>query len=102
MVCLCTGAPFDATFKNWGGYNVLIASELGEEELIVRCMETHDSFRMRTMLVNEHRREEGKYRVSESVVVDVFYHLQPKINIINKVQSGDLNKQRMAVTNMWN
>ena len=47
------------------------------------------------MLVNEHRREEGKERVGVSAVMNAFYRLQPKVTIIEKVQSGGLNKAWM-------
>ena len=46
---------------------------------------------MTTMLVNEHRIEEGKERVGVSAVMNAFYCLAPKITIIEKVQSGGLN-----------
>ena len=47
---------------------------------------------MTTMLVNEHRREEGKKRVGVSAVMNAFYRLQPKVTIIEKVQTGSLNQ----------
>ena len=44
------------------------------------------------MLVNEHRREEGSERVGVTSVINAFYRLRPRINIIQKVQSGGLNE----------
>ena len=63
-----------------------------EEELIAKWMESHLGFRMTTLLVNEHRKEEGKERVSVSAVMNAFYRLNPKVSIIEKVQSGGNNK----------
>mmetsp|Transcript_36666 Transcript_36666/g.43818 ORF Transcript_36666/g.43818 Transcript_36666/m.43818 type:complete len:167 (-) Transcript_36666:313-813(-) len=62
---------------------------------MARWMESHLDFRMTTMLVNEHRREEGKERVGVSAVMNAFYRLQPKVNIIEKMQSGGLNQAWM-------
>ena len=86
-----TGTPFTGNYESHAGRKVLIESGSTEEELIARWMEAHLGFRMTTMLVNEHRREEGEERVSVSAVVNAFYWLEPKINIIEKVQSGGLN-----------
>ena len=47
---------------------------------------------MTTMLVNEHRREEGSERVGVTSIINAFYCLKPKISIIEKVQSGGLNE----------
>ena len=55
-------------------------------------MQSHAGFRMTTLLVNEHRREEGKEKVSTSAVMSAFYRLEPKVSIIEKVQSGGTNK----------
>ena len=55
-------------------------------------MESHLGFRMTTMLVNEHRREEGNEQVGVTAVMNAFYRLKPKINIIEKVQSGGLKQ----------
>ena len=53
---------------------------------------------MTTMLVNEHRREEGCERVGVTSVINALYRLKPKINIIEKVQSGGLNEGWMAAS----
>ena len=53
---------------------------------------------MTTMLVNEHRREEGCERVGVTSVINAFYRLKPKINIIEKVQSGGLNEGWMTAS----
>ena len=55
-------------------------------------MESHVGFRMTTLFVNEHRREEGKERVSVSAVMSAFYRLQPQVNVLQKLQSGGLNQ----------
>ena len=47
------------------------------------------------MLVNEHKRDEGKERVGVSAVMNAFYRLNPKVTIIEKVQSGGLNQAWM-------
>ena len=47
---------------------------------------------MTTLLVNEHQREQGEARVSVSAVMSDFHCLQPKITVIEKVQSGGFNQ----------
>ena len=89
------GSPFVGKLGTTTGRKILIESGSTEEELIARWMEAHLGFRMTTMLVNEHRREEGKERVGVSAVMNAFYRLQPKVNIIQKVQSGGLNQAWM-------
>ena len=86
------GSPFVGKLGTTTGRKILIESGSTDEELITRWMEAHLGFRMTTMLVNEHRREEGKERVGVSAVMNAFYRLQPKVNIIQKVQSGGLNQ----------
>ena len=39
-------------------------------------------------MVNEHRRQQGKDRVSVYAVMAAFYRLQPKIDVLTKIQSG--------------
>ena len=55
-------------------------------------MKSHLGFCMTTMLVNEHRREEGNDRVGVTAVMNAFYWLKQKINIVEKVQSGGLKQ----------
>ena len=93
--CLADGSPFDGSLGKTSGRPVLITSGSTEEELVANWMEQHLGFRMTTMLVNEHRREEGKERVGVSAVMTAFYRLSPKITIIEKVQSGGLNDKWM-------
>ena len=95
MMCIRAGTPFEGKLGTTTGRHILIQSGSAEEELIARWMESHLGFRMTTMLVNEHRREEGKERVGVSAVMNAFYRLQPKVTIIEKVQSGGLNKAWM-------
>ena len=91
LECMVNAEPFDGTLGKSTGRPILINSGSTEEELIANWMEQHLGFRMTTMLVNEHRREEGKERVGVSAVMNAFYRLAPKITIIEKVQSGGLN-----------
>ena len=95
MLCIRTGTPFVGQLGTTTGRHILIESGSAEEELIARWMESHLGFRMTTMLVNEHRREEGKERVGVSAVMNAFYRLNPKVTIIEKVQSGGLNQAWM-------
>ena len=95
MPCIITGSPFVGKFGTTTGRKILIESGSTEEDLIARCMESHLGFRITTMLVNKHRREEVKERVEVSAVMNVFYCLQPKGNIIKKAQSGGLNQAWM-------
>ena len=71
---------------------MLILPGSAEESLLATWMESHVGFRMTTILVNEHRREQGEERVSVSAVMSAFYRLQPKVNVLQKLQSGRLNK----------
>ena len=92
MRCLRLGLPFDGKIHSDSmGRKVLISAGLVEETLIANWMEQHCGFRMTTMLVNEHRAEQGDERVSVWAVMSAFYRLKPKINLIQKVQSGGLN-----------
>ena len=94
MRCLRVGKCFDGTIepKNKLGRKVLILPGSAEELLMANWMEQHVGFRMTTLLVNEHRKEEGKERVSVSAVMSAFYRLQPKVNVLQKLQSGGLNQ----------
>ena len=92
MLCIVSGEPFDGRLGVSTGRNILISPGSVEEELIATWMESHLGFRMTTMLVNEHRREEGSERVGVTSVINAFYRLKPRINIIEKVQSGGLNE----------
>ena len=38
--------------------------------------------------MNEHQRQNGDERVSVYCVMAAFYHIQPKIDVLTKVQSG--------------
>ena len=94
MRCLRVGECFDGRIepKNKVGRKVEILPGSAEELLMANWMESHVGFRMTTLLVNEHRREEGKENVSVSAVMSAFYRLQPKVNVLQKVQSGGLNQ----------
>ena len=85
MLCIRTGTPSVGKLGTTTGCHILIESGSAEEELIARWMESHLGFWMTTMLVNEHRREVGKQWVEVSAVMNVFYRLQPKVTIIEKV-----------------
>ena len=78
--------------NNAHGRKVSILPGSQEETLIANWMEQHCGFRMTTLLVNEHRRECGKDRVSRFAVMSAFHRLQPKIELIEKIQSGGNNE----------
>ena len=80
MSCIITGSQLVDKLDTTTGRKILIEYVSTEEELIKRWMESHLGFRMTTMLVNEHRREEGKEQVGVSAVMDAFYRLQPKVS----------------------
>ena len=90
--CVRVGGNFDGTIKSHAGRKHMIKAGSVEEALIATWMELHCGFRMTTIMVNEHRREEGKDRVSRHAVISAFYRLQPKIIPIKKIQSGGNNK----------
>ena len=94
MRCLRVGKYFDGTIepKNKLGRKVVILPGSAEELLMANWMESHIGFRMTTLLVNEHRKEEGKERVIVSAVMSAFYRLQPKVSVLQKLQSGGLNQ----------
>ena len=94
MRCLRVGECFDGRIepKNKVGRKVEILPGSAEELLMANWMESHVGFRMTTLLVNEHRREEGKENVSVSAVMSAFYRLEPRVNVLQKVQSGGLNQ----------
>ena len=82
MVCIREGRPFDGRLGVSTGRNILIQPGSVKEELIATWMESHLGFRMTTMLVNEHMREEGSGQVGVTSVINMFYRLKQKINII--------------------
>ena len=57
----------------------------------------HARFRMITLLVNEHRREEGIVKVGTNAVMNVFYQLEPKVSIIKKFNQGGRIKDRLTL-----
>ena len=50
---------------------------------------------MTTLLVIDNSRQEDKERVSMSAVVNTFNWLNPKITVMEKLQSGGLNENWM-------
>ena len=80
-----TGIIFDDKYETATGRPVSIKPGSTKETLIANWMEAHVGFRMTTLLVNEHRREQGEARVSVSAIMSAFYRLQPKITAIKKV-----------------
>ena len=74
------------------GRKISISPGFQKETLIANWMESHCGFRMTTILVNEHRREAGKERSSHVVVMSAFHWLKPKVQIIEKIQSGGNNE----------
>ena len=93
MRCIRAGKRFDGTINSNAnaGRKLMIKPGSAEEILIATWMEMHCGFRMTTIMVNEHRREKGKDRVSRFAVMSAFYRLQPRITPIKKVQSGGNN-----------
>ena len=94
MRCAVEGIIFDGRIesKNKTGRKIIILPGSAEELLIANWMENHCGFRMTTYMVNEHRRQEGKDRVSVYCVMAAFYRLKPKVNVLVKVQSGGNNE----------
>lgn len=91
---LKVGKEFDGTYIKHGncGRKVVILPGSQDETLIANWMEQHCGFCMTTMLINEHRRENGEERVSRYAVMAAFYRLAPQIKVIQKVQSGGNNE----------
>ena len=56
-----------------------------EELLIANLTEAHCSFRMTTVMVNKHRRQQGDERVSCYTVMAAFYHLNPKVDVLKNI-----------------
>ena len=94
MRCAIEGIAFDGSIANTKktGRKIIILPCSAEELLIANWMENHCGFRMTTEMVNEHRRQEGKDKVSVYCVMSAFYRLQPKVNVLVKVQSGGQNE----------
>ena len=93
--CMTIGVEFDGTYlsEHNRGRKVSIKPGSPEETLIATWMEAHCGFRMTTILVNEHRRQQGMERVSRYAVMSAFYRLKPVIRIIQKEQSGGNNEE---------
>ena len=71
-------------YKNKTGWPVSILPGSMEMSSIANWMEVHYIFRMTTMLVNDHHKEQYDERVSNFEVMQAFYRLQSKIKIIEK------------------
>ena len=71
------GTVFDGVHESAAGGPVSIKPGSVDETLIADWMEAHVGFRMTTLLVNEHRKEQGEERVSVSAVMSAFYRLNP-------------------------
>ena len=97
------GVEYDATSSNNNnkGRKVAISPGSQEETLIANWMESHCGFRMTTILVNEHRREAGLERVSRYAVMSAFHRLNPKVKLIEKVQSGGNNEDYLQAPNTF-
>ena len=90
--CMAIGYKYDGLSELTHGRKTSIIPGSQEESLIANWMESHCGFRMTTILVNEHRREGGKERVSRFAVMSAFHRLKPKVQIIEKIQSGGNNE----------
>jgi len=93
--CMREGVIFDGSIEkeNKQGRKIIILPGSFEELLIANWMEAHCGFRFTTMMVNEHRRQQGDDDVSVYAVMAVFYRLKPKVDVIKKVQSGGHNEK---------
>ena len=90
MRCAAEGIEFNGKIekKSKQGRKIIILPGSFEELLIANWMEAYCGFRQTTVMVNEHRRQQGDERVSVYAVMAAFYRLQPKIDVLQKVQSG--------------
>ena len=90
MRCATEGVDFNGKIekKNKEGRKIIILPGSFEELLIANWMEAYCGFRQTTVMVNEHRRQQGDENVSVYTVMATFYRLQPKIDVLTKVQSG--------------
>mmetsp|Transcript_14233 Transcript_14233/g.14416 ORF Transcript_14233/g.14416 Transcript_14233/m.14416 type:complete len:114 (-) Transcript_14233:138-479(-) len=70
MRCVRVGQSFDGTIKTHFGQNKFIKPGSANEALIATWMELHCGFWMTTLMVNEHRKEEGKDFVSRYAVMN--------------------------------
>ena len=93
--CMREGVLFDGSIENENtqGRKIIISPGSFEELLIANWMEAHCGFRQTTFMVNEHRRQQGDDDVSVYAVMAAFYRLQPKVDVIKKVQSGGHNEK---------
>ena len=88
--CAAEGVMFDGKIeaKDKTGRQIIILPGSIEELLIANYMEAYCGFRQTTFIVNEHRRQQGDERVSVYCVMAAFYRLKPKVDVLQKVQSG--------------
>ena len=95
MRCAVEGIEFNGKIesKHSLGRKIIILPGSAEELLIANWMEAHCGFRQTTYMVNEHRRQQGDTRVSVYAVMSAFYRLQPKVDILQKIQSGGENEK---------
>jgi len=70
MLCIMSDEPFDGRLGTTTGRHILIKPGSVEEELIAVWMESNLGLRLTTILVNEHRREEGSEQVGVAAVIN--------------------------------
>ena len=95
MRCAVEGIEFNGKIesKHKLGRKIIILPGSAEELLIANWMEAHCGFRQTTYMVKEYRRQQGDTRVSVYAVMSAFYRLQPKVDILQKIQSGGENEK---------
>ena len=63
-----------------------------DEALIADWMEDNMWFRQTTIFLNQHRVEEGRVPVGQSVVISAFDWMMPKVDRVQKVVQGGRSK----------
>lgn len=94
ILCMHVGIESDGTLQKKAkiGRNILILLGSVEDNLVATWMEPYCVFRFTIEQVNEHRGQQGDVRAFRYAVMDAYYRLDPKIDILSKIVSGDHNK----------
>ena len=79
--------------RNNKGQPKMILEGSSDEGIIADWMEANLGFRMTTIMVNQHRVEEGRFPVGRNAVMNAFDRMNPILSKIQKRCQGDTNNE---------
>ena len=70
---------------------MFISSGSGEESIIADWIEMNMGFRNTLVMVDTHWIEEGRQTAGRNSVINAFYRMAPRIDIVSKIPQGNMN-----------